>query len=109
VSGSAERVATVALTEDRPWVDEKIADVIQNREHLAQELRQMGLSPIPSFSNFLLVPVRDASGLAKLMRQEGVAIRPFPELQGIGDAVRISVGPWEMMEDALAALAKVLA
>jgi len=109
VSGSAERVATVALTEDRPWVDEKIADVIQNRERLAQELRQMGLSPIPSFSNFLLVPVRDAQGLAKLMRQEGVAIRPFPELQGIGDAVRISVGPWEMMEAALAALAKVLA
>jgi histidinol-phosphate aminotransferase len=109
VSGAAERVAAVALTEDRAWVDERIADVIQNRERLADALRQMGLSPIPSFSNFLLVPVQDALALAKQMRQEGVAIRPFPGLEGVGDAVRISVGPWEMMEAALAALRKVLA
>jgi len=53
--------------------------------------------------------VKDAMALAKAMRQEGVAIRPFQQLKGIGDAVRISVGPWEMMEDALAALRKVLA
>jgi len=109
VSGSAERVATVALTEDRAWVDEKIADAIRSRERLAQALREMGLSPLPSASNFLLVPVPDAQALAKRMRQEGVAIRPFPGLHGIGDAVRISVGPWEMMEEALAALARILA
>jgi histidinol-phosphate aminotransferase len=109
VSGSAERAAVAALTDDRPWVDARIADAIQNRARLTEALRQLGLSPIPSFSNFVLAPVKDAIGLAKAMRQEGVAIRPFPQLTGIGDAVRISVGPWEMMEAALAALRKVLA
>jgi len=109
VSGSAERAAVAALTEDRPWVNARIADVIQNRARLAEALQKLGLSPIPSLSNFVLVPVKDAMALARALRQEGVAIRPFQQLQGIGDAVRISVGPWEMMEDALAALRKVLA
>ncbi len=109
VSGSAERAAVAALTEDRAWVDARIADVIQSRERLTEALRQLGLSPIPSRSNFILVPVKDAAALAKQMRMEGVAVRPFPKLDGIGDAVRISAGPWEMMEAALAALRKVLA
>jgi histidinol-phosphate aminotransferase len=109
VSGSAERAAVAALTEDRVWVNERISDVIQSRQRLTEELRQLGLSPIPSLSNFILVPVKDAAALAKKMRQEGVAVRPFPQLKGIGDAVRISVGPWEMMEAALSALRKVLA
>src|SRR5260370_727623 len=72
-----------------------------------------GLSATPkhqaSFSLFLLVAVWDWSVLAQRMHQEVVAIRPFPGLEGVGDAVRISVGPWEIMEAALAALAKVLA
>ena len=83
--------------------------MIQNRARLTEALQKLGLAPIPSLSNFVLVPVTDAAALAKAMRQEGVAIRPFQQLNGIGDAVRISVGPWEMLEEALAALRKVLA
>ena len=108
VSGSAERVALAALTEDRPWVDAHVAEVIENRARLADSLRQLGLSPLPSSSNFLLVQVKDATLLAKRMRQEGVAVRPFPQLTGLGDAIRISIGPWPMMEAVLAALRRTL-
>jgi histidinol-phosphate/aromatic aminotransferase/cobyric acid decarboxylase-like protein len=43
------------------------------------------------------------------MRAQGVAVRPFPGVPGLGDALRITVGPWPMLERALEALAKALA
>ena len=85
-----------------------VAEVIENRARLTDSLRQLGLSPLPSSSNFLLVQVKDATSLAKRMRQEGVAVRPFPQLTRLGDAIRISIGPWPMMEAVLAALRRTL-
>jgi histidinol-phosphate aminotransferase len=108
VSASGERAAVAALTVDQDWVQARIAEVRTNRGRLFEALRQLGLAPIPSASNFVLVPVRDAVAVAREMRKEGVAIRPFPKLVGIGDAVRISIGPWTMMDAALTALRKVL-
>jgi hypothetical protein len=35
------------------------------------------------------------------MREQGVAVRPYPDLPGVGDALRITIGPWPMMELAL--------
>jgi histidinol-phosphate aminotransferase len=43
------------------------------------------------------------------MRSAGVAVRPFEALPGVGDALRISIGPWPMMEAALHALEEALA
>jgi hypothetical protein len=37
------------------------------------------------------------------MRARGVAVRPFPALPHIGDALRFSVGPWPLLERCLAA------
>ena len=55
-----------------------------------------------------LVPVPDAAGISSAMRERGVAVRPFPALPYVGDALRISVGPWEMLEACLGALREVL-
>ncbi len=107
VNGSAERAAVAALTHDSDWVHARIADVVSNRARFIEALRAQGLSPIPSSSNFVLVPIQDALGKAKAMRQLGVAVRPFQDLLGIGDALRISIGPWAMMEAGLAALKSV--
>jgi hypothetical protein len=35
-------------------------------------------------------------------------VRPFTALVGIGDALRISIGPWDVMEPLLERLAEVL-
>ena len=37
------------------------------------------------------------------LRARGVAVRPFPALPHIGDALRFSVGPWPLLERCLAA------
>jgi histidinol-phosphate aminotransferase len=100
----AERAAVEALTTDADWVAARVRDAIASRDRLAAELRAMSLPPLPSVANFLLVPTPKAFAIAKSLREKGIAIRPFRDLPGIGDAFRITAGPWPVMERALAAL-----
>jgi len=109
VNAIAERAAVAALTHDAAWVREHVELAIELRDRLAAELRRIGLAPLPSAANFVLVPVPDAARVARAMRAAGVAVRPFVGLPGIGDALRISVGPWELLERCLGALGDALA
>jgi histidinol dehydrogenase len=111
VSASAERAALAALKEGPDWIAGRIEEVRANRARFVAALERLGLAPLPSEANFVLVPVRDAAALALRMRREGsgVAVRPFVALPGIGDAVRITIGPWRMMEAALQEIEEALA
>ena len=110
VSAQAERAAMAALRDDRDWIAGRIDEVRANRARFASELGRLGLAPLASDANFVLVPVRDAAALAHRMRRggSGVAVRPFAALAGIGDAVRITIGPWRLMEAALSALEEAI-
>jgi histidinol-phosphate aminotransferase len=100
----SERAAAAALQEDVAWMRAMADQAVSNRERFAAALREHGLHPYPSVANFLLVPIDGAGSVARIMRERGVAVRPYPRLPGIGDAVRITIGPWPMMELALNAL-----
>lgn len=104
----AEKAAICALTEDLDWVNEKIVEAKVNRARLMSELMDMGFKPIPSQANFILVPINNATEVDRQMRALGVAVRPLPDLAVVGDALRISIGPWEMMEECLKILKKVV-
>jgi histidinol-phosphate/aromatic aminotransferase/cobyric acid decarboxylase-like protein len=75
-------------------------------------LRDLGLEPLESRANFVFVPLRDALRVAARMRELGVAVRPFADLPLVsaglrasgGAALRISVGPWTVLQTALDAL-----
>lgn len=108
VNAIAERVALTALQHDRAWIDGHVQLAIELRERLAEALRAMGLSPMPSAANFVCVPVRGAVAVGQALRARGVAVRPFPGLPHVGDALRISVGPWPMLERLLEALGPAL-
>ena len=104
----AERVALAALRNDMPWVNEHVALAVMLRDRLSDALRAMGLAPMPSAANFVCVPIAQCVAVGQAMRARGVAVRPFPALPHVGDALRISVGPWPLMERMLAALASAL-
>lgn len=108
VSALAERVALAALHHDRAWVDEQVRLAIELRERLADALRALGLNPMPSAANFVCVPIPGAVDIGQALRTRGVAVRPFPALPHVGDSLRISVGPWPMLERLLDALAAAL-
>ncbi len=104
----AEAAALAALRHDREWVASHVQLAVALREQLADALRAMGLQPMPSAANFLCVPMPNVVSVGQALRRHGVAARPFPGLPHVGDALRISIGPWPMMERLLAALSLAL-
>lgn len=104
VSALAERAALAVLSNNSAWVDEHVDLVIGNRSRVMRELLARSLAPLSSSANFILLPVKDADTIATRMRSLGVAVRPFSALPHIGNALRFTVGPWEMMELLLNAL-----
>lgn len=116
VSSAAERAAISALSEDLPWVREKVEAAQINRGRFSAALTALGLDPLPSHTNFVLVPVEEPARIANVLRAHGIAVRPFEKLPPIspalaatgGGALRITVGPWEMLEATLTALREAL-
>ena len=101
----AERAAVAAMTDDDGWVVERAAEAVANRIRLANALTAMGLNPLPSATNFLLIPTAKAAALAAQLRANGISIRAFQNLPRLGDAMRITVGPWPIMERVLQIIA----
>jgi histidinol-phosphate aminotransferase len=105
----AERAALAALGPGRDWVRARVAETAALRGRFAEALEERGFRPVPSQANFLLVPVsRPADSVAARMRERGVSVRAFPGLPGLGEAVRITIGPWAQLEQCLAALLEAM-
>lgn len=96
----SEAAAVAALTDGLAWMVEQAAIAVLTRERFAAALRERGLDPLPSSANFVFVPIANAIAVARRMRELGVAVRGFATPSGL----RITVAPWGLMEDALAAL-----
>ena len=89
----SEQVATAAVRDDRrvggrstwrwPW---RCANGWPPR------CARAGFAPLPSGANFVCVPVPQCVAVGQAMRARGVAVRPFPDLPHIGDALRILRG-----------------
>lgn len=104
VGALAERAAIAALESDRAWVAERVQQVINNRSRFRTELAKGGIASLESAANFVLVPVDDSAAAYLRLERAGICARPFRGLAGIGDAMRITIGPWDMMERCLDAL-----
>jgi histidinol-phosphate aminotransferase len=106
VNALAERAAVTALTSDLEWVRARAGEVPALRARFVTSLSELGLTALPSEANFVLVPVAGAAGVAGRMREAGVAVRALPGLPRIGDALRIAIAPWPLLESCLGALAE---
>jgi histidinol-phosphate aminotransferase len=106
VNQVAERAAVAALDDTSGWADRIRKEILENRARLAEELRSRGLHALPSQANFLLIPVDPAGAreVNRALRERGVTGRPFPQLPGVGEALRVTIGPWDMMQKFLDAL-----
>jgi histidinol-phosphate aminotransferase len=62
-----------------------VSATIAERERLAAALRGLGFEPLPSFTNFVLVPDERAQELYEALLDRGLAVRPSP------GALRITV------------------
>jgi histidinol-phosphate aminotransferase len=81
VSTLSAALALAALEAGSPDVSPTIAE----RERLAAGLRSIGLEPLPSYTNFVLVPHERAQELYEALLAQGFVVRPSP------GAIRITV------------------
>ncbi|MFL5578396.1 MAG: pyridoxal phosphate-dependent aminotransferase [Gemmatimonadaceae bacterium] len=107
VSAVAERAVAAALTEDLPWVRRHARLARENRDRFAAELRRLGLCVLPSAANFVMIRTERASEIARRMAQAGIAVRLLTGLPVVGDALRVGIGPWGTMAEALDAIERV--
>jgi histidinol-phosphate aminotransferase len=94
VSTLAAALALAGLEAGPPDVSATIAE----RERLAAGLRSIGLEPLPSWTNFVLVPHERAQELYESLLARGLAVRPSP------GAIRITVHRPEANDRLLEAL-----
>jgi histidinol-phosphate aminotransferase len=78
-----------------------ITPILEERERLAGRLRDLGYEPLPSFANFLFVPLPDASAVAEALLRRGLLVRGFEE--GIRITVRDARDD-DLLVEALAAI-----
>lgn len=104
VSAIAEATAIAALAEDVPWINDVVAETLSIRSRFVSTLTSLGYSSLPSDANFVLVPMANATVIAQRLLGQGVAVRSFANLPQIGDALRITIGPWDLMQRFLDAI-----
>jgi len=75
---------------------------LEERERLARGLRALGLDPLPSWTNFLYVPLADPATVADALLHSCVVVRVF------SDGIRITVRDHEDDDVLLDALAHAL-
>ncbi|HWZ59696.1 MAG TPA: aminotransferase class I/II-fold pyridoxal phosphate-dependent enzyme [Gemmatimonadaceae bacterium] len=97
----AEQAAYAALTEDREWVAEHVAEAVANRRRFEQALAAIpGVRVVPSFGNFVFAHTSQPSaGIVTALCARGIGVRGYP------DGIRITIGPWPLMAQCLEALA----
>ena len=97
-------IAGPAALADQNWMRRCVAETRDGRAFLSRELRDMGLTVVPSQANFVLFDSgRDGDALFERLLRRGVIVRPASGW-GLDTWIRVSVGTREQNERFLAAL-----
>jgi histidinol-phosphate aminotransferase len=111
LSTPSQMVATLALTDLAPLLEEHITTIVAERGRLATELdRHPALTCFPSDSNFLLVRYSgDVPELCEALLDLGIAVRQFANGdERLRDCVRITIGTPEENQRLIEALGDIL-
>ena len=89
-------------------IEQRREAVAEAREVLCERLRAVGVKPLPSQTNFVLVDTGvDDAALAEALAEEGLLVRAGGEY-GLDGYVRITVGPVPLVERVADALGRAL-
>jgi histidinol-phosphate aminotransferase len=106
VNAVAEQAAEAALRMDEAWMRDTVATTQDIRRRFIEALRSLGFAPLPSDANFVLIPLSDAGIAKRALFTRNISVRAFTALPGIGNALRVTLAPWPVMEQVLATLAE---
>lgn len=102
------QAAGIAALEDDGFMEATIAATINGRQFICRGVQRLGLSCIPSHTNFILVRVGPhAKDVAQRLLERGTIVRPC-DLYGLPEFLRITVGTPKQNARLLSALEEVL-
>ena len=107
-TSAAAQAATIAACRDTGFVEESRRRLAEDRARLADSLKTLGLSPVPSCAPFVIVRVKRVSGLRRrLLASHRILVRDCRSF-GLPEFVRLAARPWSDVELLTAALAEEL-
>ncbi|OAQ19941.1 histidinol-phosphate transaminase [Thermosulfurimonas dismutans] len=102
------QVAALAALEDEEHLEKTLKLTWEGLDYFYQELPRLGLRPLPSQANFLLVDCqRSARPIYEVLLRRGIIVRPM-EAYGFPNYLRISIGLPHENEALVAALEDIL-
>jgi len=91
--------AAFAALRDQAYVDGYVAEVIEARAWLAEQLRSAGVRHHVEGGNYLLLwPRRDPAAVAQALRTAGILVRSMAGKPLIDGSLRVSIGTLEQMQ-----------
>ncbi len=106
---SVAQAAALAALDDQGHIARTVANNQEQAQVLREDLSQLGCRVVPTAANFLYCDIgEDATGLAALLRNEGVSVRPLAAW-GAPHAIRVSIGTSEQNQFFLAAARNIAA
>ncbi len=111
VSRLTAETAAAAVRDASGWTKGVVAECNANRRRLYDALLERGVRALASRANFILFGAPSGSGAddVEALRADGVQVRAFRDIPELGDALRVTVGPWPLLERFLTALDRRLA
>jgi histidinol-phosphate aminotransferase len=97
VNSFAQKLGEVVL-DNFSFIDDRINEVITNRNLFEKILTQNGFTFIKSEANFVLVKVSDSEKIIKNLYDQKILVRDRGMFSGFENTVRITIGNWDDME-----------
>lgn len=97
--------AAIESLADKTFWRESVELIKKERGRAEDALREIGMQPIPTHANFLLIDVGRPSGSARaFLKSKGILTREMGDFKGLGNCIRATVGRPEHTDRLVAAL-----
>jgi histidinol-phosphate aminotransferase len=106
---SIAQIAAVASLQDEAYFQQSCQAIIRTRNHLTDQLSQLGFKVLPSAANFIFAthPGHSAEQLYLNLKKNGVLVRYFKKAL-IDQYLRITVGTDQEIEILISKLKQIL-
>jgi len=102
------QAAAIAALDDKKFLRKTRKTVLEGKNYLYDELKELGLGYVPSVANFILIDVGcDGKELFKKMLKFGVIVRDMKQY-GLKNYIRVTVGMKKENERFIRVLKKIL-
>ena len=102
INGIGQEVARAAVA-DQDYIESACAEIVGIRNRFQDGLCDLGFAPVPSQTNFVLLPLKDsqsATDAAKMLHEHDIWVRAMGGYE-LPHCIRITVGVEEVMQSVL--------